>query len=189
MEQKMKHFGGQRILPAAKNMKQFERLLDSTYTYGIFLDTHVAQLRSIYELARGRNKQMFLHADLVQGLKNDEYAAEYLCQEIRPYGLISTRAGVIQRARQKGIIAIQRMFLLDTIAMEKSYALIEKTRPDYIEVLPGVIPHMIEEVYARTGIPVLAGGLIRTSADVEAALNAGAAAVTTSNKELFRQFA
>ncbi|MEW4372577.1 glycerol-3-phosphate responsive antiterminator [Paenibacillus kandeliae] len=181
-------FQGQAILPAAKTMKQFDHLLDSPYQYGVFLDTHIAQLKSIYRMANAHNKQMFLHADLVHGLKNDEYAAEYLCQEIKPYGIISTRGNVIMKAKQKGVIAIQRVFMLDTIALEKSYALLEKTQPDYIEVLPGVVPHMIKEVVERAGVPVFAGGLIRTVDDVERALQAGATAVTTSNQDLFHHY-
>ncbi|MGN7308971.1 glycerol-3-phosphate responsive antiterminator, partial [Bacillus subtilis] len=168
--------------------KQFEAILDSDYKFGVFLDTHVAQLRNLYQMARGREKNMLLHADLVQGLKNDEYAAEYLCQHIRPAGLISTRASVIQKAKQKGITAIQRIFLLDTYALEKSYLLLSKTQPDYIEVLPGVISHIIAEVSIRTGIPIIAGGLIRSPEEVELALEAGATAVTTSNVDLIRHY-
>lgn len=181
-------FYGQQIIPAAKNMKQFESILESGYNYGVFLDTHVAQLRSLYQMARAREKNMLLHADLVHGLKNDEFAAQYLCQEIKPFGIISTRAGVIATAKKKGILAIQRLFLLDTIALEKSYTLVEKTQPDFIEVLPGVMPHMIAEVNERTGIPILAGGLIRSVEEVEMALAAGATAVTTSNKNLFDHY-
>ncbi|NMO96525.1 glycerol-3-phosphate responsive antiterminator [Paenibacillus lemnae] len=178
-------FQGQKILPAAKQMKQLEKILESKYQYGVLLDTHIARLRQMYQLIRQSETSMFLHADLIQGLKNDEYAAEYLCQEIRPDGLISTRSSVILKAKQKGIVAIQRVFLLDTLALEKNYALLEKTRPDYIEVLPGAMPHMIDEVYHRTGIPIFAGGLIRTPQQVEEAIAAGALAVTTSSRELF----
>lgn len=181
-------FHGQKILPAAKQMKQLDKILESSYQYGVLLDTHVARLGHMYRLIRETRKRMFLHADLIQGLKNDEYAAEYLCQEIRPDGLISTRTSVILKAKQKGIVAIQRVFLLDTLALEKNYALLEKTQPDYIEVLPGAMPHMIEEVHRRTGIPIFAGGLIRTPTQVEEALSAGATAVTTSSKELFEHY-
>lgn len=181
-------FHGQKILPAAKQMKQLDKILESTYRYGVLLDTHIARLGPMYRLIRETEKKMFLHADLIQGLKNDEYAAEYLCQEIRPDGLISTRSSVILKAKQKGIVAIQRVFLLDTLALEKNYALLDKTRPDYIEVLPGAMPHMIEEVYERTGIPIFAGGLIRTPTQVEEAIAAGAMAVTTSSKELFQHY-
>ena len=181
-------FYGQHIVPAAKNVKQFESLLESNFEVAVFLDTHIGQLRMLHDLARQGKKKMLLHADLIQGLKNDEYAAQYLCQEIRPFGLISTRSSVIMTAKKRGILAIQRVFMLDTMALEKSYTLLKKTQPDYIEVLPGIMPHMIAEVRERTGIPILAGGLIRSTEDVERALDAGADAVTTSNKELIKHF-
>ena len=128
---------------------------------------------------------MLLHADLIDGLKNDEYAADFLCQSIRPAGLISTRAGVIQRTKQNKLIAIQRLFLLDSDALERSYALVGKTQPDYVEVLPGIMPEIIAEVKERTGVPVIAGGLIRTETHVRQAIEAGASAVTTSRRELW----
>ncbi len=181
-------FNGQVILPAARHMKDFEKILESPYEFGVFLDTHIGQLRSIFDLARRHGKKMLLHADLVQGLKNDEYATEYLCQEIKPFGLISTRSNVILRAKQKGVLAIQRIFLLDTNALEKSYALLAKTQPDFIEVLPGAMPKIISEVFEQTNIPILAGGLIRTVDDVNQALRAGATAITTSNRELWQHF-
>lgn len=181
-------FHGQVILPAARHMKDFERIVKGPYEYGVFLDTHIGQLKSVYSIAQKNNKKMFLHADLIQGLKNDEYATEYICQEIKPFGLISTRTSVILKAKQKGVLAIQRIFLLDTNALEKSYTLLEKTQPDFIEVLPGAMPKIITEVYERTKIPILAGGLIRTVEDVELAIKAGATAITTSNHDLWRHF-
>lgn len=181
-------YQGQVILPAARDMKDFEKILRSNYEYGVFLDTHIGQLKSIFATANQHNKKMLLHADLIQGLKNDEYATEYLCQEIKPYGLISTRSSVILKAKQKGVLAIQRIFLLDTNALQKSYSLLEKTKPDFIEVLPGAMPNIIAEVYEHTQIPILAGGLIRTVSDVELAIKAGAIAITTSNHDLWRHF-
>ncbi|HJV44345.1 MAG TPA: glycerol-3-phosphate responsive antiterminator [Bacillota bacterium] len=181
-------FHGQKILPAARNMKDFEKILVSSYEYGVFLDIHVAQLNSVFQMAHQKRKKMFIHADLVHGLKNDEYAAEYLCQTFQPFGILSTRGSVILKAKQNGVLAIQRIFLIDTNALEKSYALLEKTKPDYIEVLPGAIPHLIREVYEETGTPIFAGGLIRTVDDVERALQAGACAITTSQMKLWKHY-
>ena len=126
--------------------------------------------------------------DLVQGLKNDEYATEYVCQELKPYGVISTKASVIVKARQKKVKTMQRMFLLDSSSLEKSYQLMERTQPDYIEVLPGLMPKYIEEVKRQTGKLVFAGGLIDTVEEVEQAIAAGASSITTSNKELWKYF-
>ncbi len=77
------------------------------------------------------------------------------------------------------------MFLLDSIALDKSYSLIERTQPDYIEILPGIIPEIIQEVYDKTNILVISGGLIRSEKHVKLALDAGARAVTTSNESLW----
>ncbi|RIX50948.1 glycerol-3-phosphate responsive antiterminator [Paenibacillus nanensis] len=181
-------FNHQIILPAARKVKDLEKLMKLSYEYIVILDTHISQIRSIVELAKSNGKKPLLHADLIEGLKNDEYAAEYLCQVVQPTGIMSTRAGVIAKAKQNGVLAIQRLFLLDTNALEKSYVMFERTKPDFIEVLPGVIPHIITEVTERTGIPIFAGGLIRTVNDVEQAIRAGASAVTTSNTELWKHF-
>ncbi|MCM3004692.1 glycerol-3-phosphate responsive antiterminator [Priestia koreensis] len=178
-------FHDQYILPAVRDMKQFERFLKSQFEYGVLLDSQLGQLKGIMREAKAHGKKLMLHVDLIQGIKHDEHAVDYLCQELKPAGLISTRSSVIVRAKQKGVYAIQRVFLLDTTALEKSYSLLKKVQPDYIELLPGVIPSFIEEVAKETGIPVLAGGLIRAEEEVKRALASGASAVTTSNKELW----
>lgn len=178
----------QKILPASANMKEFERFLKSSYETGVFLDMHIAQLKHINEMAKQHGKKMIYHVDLIHGIKNDEFATEYICQEFKPFGLISTKSSVIQKAKQKGVIAVQRMFLIDSHAIEKSFKLIQKTQPDYLEVLPGAMPKMIAEIKERVHIPIFAGGLIRTVEDVNAALDAGATAITTSKRELWSLF-
>ena len=178
-------FNGQKILPAIKSMKDFDRILKSDSQYVVMLEVHIAQLESIMRYAKSHCKKVILHADLIQGLKNDEYSSEFLCQKIKPDGLISTRGTVLKTAKKNGILSIQRLFLLDTIAIETSYKLAEKVHPDFIEVLPGCVPHLIEKVHVETGIPVIAGGLIITEDEVERVLASGARAVTTSRKDLW----
>lgn len=178
-------FNGQRILPAVREMKDFEKVIMSSWTYIVLLDTRIGQLSSIMKFARRNDKKFLLHADLVQGLKTNEYAAEFLCQEIKPDGLISTRSNIVLTAKKKGLIAIQRLFLLDSMALDTSYKTLNKSQPDFIEVLPGGMPHIIPEIKKNTGIPILAGGLIRTSREIDDALAAGAEGVTTSHKKLW----
>ncbi|MEK3889258.1 glycerol-3-phosphate responsive antiterminator [Bacillus sp. FSL K6-3431] len=181
-------FESQKILPALRDFRQFEQLMKSPFEYIILLEVNIGNLKNVMLEARKYHKKVLVHADLIQGLKNDDYAADYICNDIKPAGIISTRSNMIVKAKAKKIIAIQRTFLLDTIALEKSYQLIERTKPDFIEVLPGVVPHLIKEVHAKTNIPVIGGGLIRTGEEVEAALAAGASAVTTSHRELWDDY-
>ncbi len=179
-------FHNQPILPAIRNMKQFDEFLNSSFSYGVILDIHLGQLKGVIKEAQKHGKNMMVHVDLIQGIKHDEYGAEFICQDIKPAGIISTRSNVIAKAKQKKIYAIQRLFLLDTSAMEKSMEFIGKHKPDFIEVLPGIVPTLIQEIKEKTGIPIFAGGFIRTEEDVEQALKAGAVAVTTSNTKLWK---
>ncbi|GFM12729.1 glycerol-3-phosphate responsive antiterminator GlpP [Bacillus subtilis] len=181
-------FHNQPILPAIRNMKQFDEFLNSSFSYGVILDIHLGQLKGVIREAQKHGKNMMVHVDLIQGIKHDEYGAEFICQDIKPAGIISTRSNVIAKAKQKKIYAIQRLFLLDTSAMEKSMEFIGKHKPDFIEVLPGIVPSLIQEIKEKTGIPIFAGGFIRTEEDVEQALKAGAVAVTTSNTKLWKKY-
>ncbi|MGM0846680.1 MAG: glycerol-3-phosphate responsive antiterminator [Bacillota bacterium] len=181
-------FKGQKILPAVRSMKEFDKMLQTNYEYGVFLDLHIGMLKTVYQYAKENNRKMFLHLDLIQGLKGDEYGAQYVCQEIKPYGIISTKGKAIQQAKKKGVVAIQRAFVLDSSAMERSMELVKHSNPDYIELLPGVIPKVIKTIKTETGKPVFAGGLIDTVNEVEEAIEAGASAITTSNRELWKHF-
>ncbi|MFD2117504.1 glycerol-3-phosphate responsive antiterminator [Paenibacillus yanchengensis] len=180
-----KKLAGQRVLPATSRMKDMEAILASPFTYMVLLGGRLGQLKPIVDVAKKHGKQVLLHADLIDGLKNDEYAAEFLCQTIQPAGLISTRASVIKVANKNGLLAILRLFAIDSEAIERNFLILEKYQPDYIEILPGIVPEVIEEIKQRTQVPIIAGGLIKTEQHVEQALAAGATAITTSRKQLW----
>lgn len=177
---------GQSIIPVSRNKSQYELFLKSSYEFGVYLDTELRQLKPISQLAKEYNKKVLIHTDLIQGLKNDEYSIEYICQEIKPYGIISTRPSVIAKAKQRKMLTIQRIFLLDSQALEKSYAIAHKTQADYLEILPGIIPSFINKIRKEVNIPILAGGLVTTKEELNSALNAGAKAVTSSHVPLWK---
>ncbi|MGP4061304.1 glycerol-3-phosphate responsive antiterminator [Halobacillus litoralis] len=176
----------QSILPAVKKIKEFEALLDSETDYIILLESRLGLLRKLVKVGQKAGKKIFIHVDLIQGLKADEYGMEYLGQVVKPDGVISTRAHVIHQAKKYNLLSVQRLFLIDSQAIEHNVKIIQKTKPDFVEVLPGILPGMIEEIKDRVGVPVIAGGLIRTDAEVDQALASGAAAVSTSRSDLWR---
>ncbi|AEJ42045.1 glycerol-3-phosphate responsive antiterminator [Alicyclobacillus acidocaldarius] len=182
----MNPFEGRRVLPAVRSPKDFEELMQGPHPVVVLLETNLTALPSLMRLANKAGKRLILHADLIQGLKHDEAGTQFLCQMIRPYGIISTHASVIATAKKQGVIAIQRVFLIDSHSLRTSYRVLQQAKPDYLEVLPGVVPQLIAEIREQTGLPVLAGGFVRTKEDVERAVAAGATAVTTSVKELWQ---
>ncbi|MBC1473035.1 glycerol-3-phosphate responsive antiterminator [Listeria grandensis] len=179
-------FNGQTIIPAAHNHRDVEKILKLDAEYMVMLETQVGQLKSLVQLAASGGKKVILHADLIHGLKNDEYAVDFLCQDVRPAGIISTRGNVILKAKQHKVLAIQRLFMLDSSAFTKGTALVQKVQPDYIELLPGILPTMVEKMTELLHIPVIAGGLITTQTQIDEILAANATAITTSQKSLWK---
>jgi Glycerol-3-phosphate responsive antiterminator (mRNA-binding) len=178
-------FANKSIVPAVNNMKDFEKSLEGPYDTIVILDSHIAHVGNMVRMAKSNQKHVFLHADLIHGLKNDLYAAEFICQNIRPDGLISTHSDMLNIAKKRGLATVLRFFLLDSRSIETSYHQLAQVKPDMVEVLPGLIDDMIREIGDRTGIPVVAGGLIRTEQEIRNAFAAGAVAVSTSDRKLW----
>lgn len=173
------------VLPAIRNMKDFDKAIESSHDSIVLLETRLSQLKSLVEYTRRSNKMALVHFDLIQGLKADEYGMEYMVREIKPDGILSTRGSIIKLAKKHKLLAIQRMFLLDSMALDHNLKLVDRFQPDCIEVLPGLITSIVEKISQESNTPVIAGGLIKKEEEVSAALDAGAIAVSTSNSRLW----
>lgn len=175
------------VIPAIRNLKDFEAALKTEHEWIVILEVRLGQLRSVVNYAKRANKKVLLHIDLVQGLKADEYGVEFLVNDIHVDGVVSTRGSVIEFAKKRGILAVQRMFLLDSLSLKTDVRISGRYEPDYIEVLPGKLPEVIRDISSGISIPIIAGGLINNREDVENAYEAGSIAVSTSKKELWEK--
>lgn len=137
------------------------------------------------ERAHKAGKRLFLHMDLAEGIGKDAAGAAYV-REQGADGIISTRAGMVRLAREAGLLTVQRFFMVDTQSVRTAAEALKNTRADMVEIMPGLLPKVIAELAAMTEIPVIAGGLVETEAEVRAALAAGASAVSTGQSELWR---
>ena len=126
-------------------------------------------------------KKVFVHLDLVEGLSSREIAADFVAKNTVADGVLSTKAALCRRAKELGLLSIQRFFLLDSMALKNIEHPPVHDPSDLIEVLPGLMPKIIRRVIGLTGKPVIAGGLISDKEDVTGALGAGAVAVSTTN--------
>ncbi len=133
--------------------------------------------------AHNAGKRVFVHLDLADGIGKDRAGVEFLSR-CGADGIISTRSQIVRHAREAGLLAVQRCFMLDSQGAANIGDLLGATPPDLLEIMPGVIGKMIER-FAGGQIPVIAGGLIETKAEVTMALRCGALAVSTGKKELW----
>ncbi len=130
------------------------------------------------ELAAG-DKLVFLHMDLIEGVGRDEAGLTYAARHWKPAGIITTRSNLVRKARELGLLAVQRVFLLDSASIRSGIQLVCQSEPDFVEIMPGLIPKAIGQ-FGGAGRPVIAGGMVTERAEIIDALAAGALAVSTS---------
>ena len=148
-----------------------------------YLSANLLTVSRYVEQAHQAGKYVLVHMDLAEGIGRDRAGVKYLAQ-LGVDGIISTRAQLIQFAKEQGLLTVQRFFLLDSKGMESISEMLRHTNPHFMELMPGVIGKSIER-FSKGSTPVIAGGLIETKAEVMDALSGGAAAVSTGKKELW----
>lgn len=143
-------------------------------------------LPEIMEKARENDKLVFLHLDLIEGIGRDKKGIEYLSRNNLCDGIVTTKSNLISVAKKEGLIAIQRLFLIDSAALSTGEQLLRKNQPDAVEILPGIAaPYFFKHVNYSLNCSIIAGGLITSREEVEMLLNKGIFAVSTSNQELW----
>ena len=174
----------QPVLLAVSQVKDFEKFLKSSLSTCILMDLHINLLPGMIRSAHSAGKKVFLHADLLRGVSADEFGCEYICQQLKADGVISTKTRILETARRNGAAIILRLFLIDTKSL----------RPDCVELLPGLACEVIPRLKKRMAsmdmreVSFLCGGLIRTPEQIRRCLDAGACAVTLSDAKLAGEY-
>ncbi len=181
------HIEQQKILPAISNFNQLKAFLNSNITYCILVDFQLVQLEDIVCELKKHNKKVLVHIDLIKGLAANDFGAIYLIQKLHIDGIISTKHQAILMAKKRKVIAIQRIFLKDSLSLDKSLDVVNKVRPDYLEILPAISNDILTTIIKRTQLRVFCGGLIQSTQQIDDCLNNGAVGVTTSNIDLWNQ--
>lgn len=98
------------------------------------------------------------------------------------------KTGTGAAGKRTGDFCGTSLFVIDSLALKNIENLEMQcgtSRPDFIEVLPGVMPKVLGRIAKVSRIPMIAGGLITEKEDVIAALSAGAIAVSSTNQDVW----
>lgn len=148
-----------------------------------YLSANLLTVAERIQQAHEAGRYVLVHLDLAEGIGRDRTGIAYLAR-LGADGIISTRAQMIQIAKELGLLTVQRFFLLDSKGLESIGDMLRHTKPDLMELMPGVIGKSIQR-FGNAGTPVIAGGLIETKSELTDALGCGATAVSTGKKELW----
>lgn len=174
------------VIAAVKDMEGLAACCEREEIKIVFvLFGDICNISSIVKRIKDAGKTSMVHIDLITGLSGKEVAVDFIKENTRADGIISTKPALIKRARELSLYTTLRVFVLDSMAFENIEKQMSVARPDVIEILPGLMPKVIKRVCKLVRVPVIAGGLISDKEDVMAALSAGAISVSTTNPKVW----
>src|SRR5579885_3496681 len=162
---------GYPVAAAIKSTEEMELALASDALLLFVLKGDAFQLAPFVERAHELAKGVVVHIDLMGGVGKDRAGIQYL-RQIDVDAIITSRSQLVTSGKAEGMLTIQRLLLTDDAALETGMRTISRSTPDLVEVLPG---------------PFIAGGFIRTPADVANVLAAGGILSSSSAHNLWQR--
>lgn len=173
------------IIGAVRNEKDVEAVVKSNIEVVFILFGNLLSIKKTSDYIKSRGKKVCIHIDLIEGLGRDPAAVDFLKENVKPDGIITTKVTIAKRSKQVGMFTILRLFIIDSHSLVTGIKNVHETGPDAVEVMPGIAGKLVERIRDQINVPVIAGGLIATKDDIIEALSQGVLAVSTSCNELW----
>ena len=171
------------VIAAVKDDEGLECCLTSEIQIVFILYGDLIRIPEMVRRIKEAGKVAMVHIDLIAGLSGKEVAVDYIRQETMADGIISTKMSIIKRAKELELYTVFRFFVIDSMAFDNIKKQYGAVQPDVVEILPALMPKIITKVVKLVSCPVIAGGLIAEKADIIAAIEAGAAAISSTNRK------
>ena len=173
-----------KIIAAVRTAEEFENAVNSRVGIIFHLSPDLHNLSELAQSAHKNGKKIFIHLDLATGIGKDKSGILFV-KNAGIDGVISTRVNIIKTARECGVFTVQRFFIVDSQSVNTTLEGIKASKPDMIEIMPGIATKVIADLKGKLTIPIIAGGMIESRLEVRDALQSGATAVSTSKRELW----
>lgn len=172
---------------ALKTPEDMEYALGSEARLLFVLKGNAFQLGSFVTRAHESGKGVVVHVELMGGIGKDRAGIQYL-RQVGVDALITSRSQLVTAGKAEGLITIQRLLVTDDAALEAGMRTIARAAPDLVEVLPGILfPEVARTLRQALAGPFIAGGFLRTSADVAAVQSAGGILSSSSARNLWQR--
>ncbi|MDY0406374.1 glycerol-3-phosphate responsive antiterminator [Virgibacillus sp. 179-BFC.A HS] len=174
------------IIVSLTEPDDLERALATDSNIIILIQADICTLEDTVKRIKQTDKLIFVHMDLIKGLKRDASGIQFLADKIGIDGIVTTHSNLIQTAKQLGLLTIQRVFILDTASIKQGIKSIKTSQPDGVEILPGIaVPHIQKHVKPVIKQLIIAAGLINTQEEIRYILQNGAQGVSSSSLEVW----
>ena len=173
-----------RVIAAARSEEELLEAVRSKVEIIFMLAPCIANIKRQTEMVHKAGKKLFIHLDLAMGIGKDEQGIRFVKSQ-GVDGIISTRTNIIKLAKKEKLFTVQRFFIVDSQSVYTAIESAGASRADMIEIMPGTVTKVIKRLKKELDLPIVTGGLIETTEEIEAAISCGASAVSTGKREFW----
>lgn len=173
------------VIPAAKNEEWLQACKDSECGIVYIIYGDICSISDIVQTIKDMGKLAIVHIDLIVGLSAKEISVDFIQKYTKADGIISMKPNMIKRAKELGMFAIQRFYVMDALSYANVVKHVKTCNPDLVELLPAGLTKVIGYILEEVDIPIVASGIVMDKEDVMGALKAGAFAVSTTNRKVW----
>lgn len=176
-----------RVYPliAAAQHENLQLAIDSKASAIILINGKLNKLMEPDFQKYNKKKPILLHTDLIKGLSNDKESINFIKRYINPAGIVSTKSTMLRAAKSKGLITVQRIFLIDTNSLKSASENIRENDPDAVELMPAFVYPIFETIKNEIDKPIFLGGLLTKKEQIFDVLKAGADGLSCSKSDLW----
>lgn len=176
------------LIAGVYNMSNIEQILTSPSKNIFLLDGNIFNLKDISTEIKNNDKALYIYVDSIDGFSKDTWGLEYIIKNVDLDGIISNKSSIIKMSMDMGVFTIQRTTIYNTKTLNDTLNSLKIVRPHAVEILPGLLPKIINQISDETKLPIIASGLINTKEHVKSCLDSGAMGICTSNIDLLKNY-
>ena len=173
------------IIAAIKNDAELNQCLNCDSQVIFILYGDICNIADIVQTIKTAGKIAMVHIDLIGGLNAKEIAVDFIQKYTKADGIISTRPQLIRRAKELSLSTVMRFFVIDSMAYDNIEKQLHAIHPDFIEILPALMPKVVSRICKLSPVPVITGGLITDKEDVMQMIQAGAVSISSTNEQVW----
>ncbi len=126
------------IAAAIRTEKDFSTALRSNVDMVFLLHSNIMTVNQCVKEIHSAGKKAFIHVDFAEGIGKDRFGLEFLAKQ-GVDGVLTTRTNIVKSAREFDLITVQRFFIVDSHSVGTSIESIKISKPDIIELMPGIV--------------------------------------------------
>lgn len=133
-----------KIAAAIRTEKDFSKALKSRVDVVFLLHSNIITVNQSVKEIHSAGKKAFVHLDFAEGIGKDRAGIEFLAKN-GVDGILTTRTNIVRMAKEYNLTTVQRFFIVDSHSLNTSMESIKISKPDIIEIMPGIVTKKIKE--------------------------------------------